>query len=201
MNEQLYIQQQVLLEERTLYLNDTLLYQGAPDTSVSDFFQELYRFLNINYSRFFKMDMLSKTLFLCSEALLKDSGLSHSAGNKNVALVFCNNHSSICSDKQFQATIHSDSFFPSPSLFVYTLPNMALGEVAIRNKFMGENCTFITPQFDEKLCINYVSALFNRKIYSHILCGWFDYIDEREEAKIYLISKDKTDKIFNINNL
>jgi len=196
--EQLYIQKHVLLERRALHVNGALLYQGAWDISVSDFFQQLYRFLEISYLRFFKMDALSKTLFLASEALLKDSGLT---GDQRVAMIFFNSHSSIDTDKQFQATIPSSAFFPSPSLFIYTLPNIALGEIAIRNKFTGENCTFIAPDFDAERCINHVNAVINRGQHTHVICGWFDYMDGQEEANIFLVSKNKTDKIFNIKNI
>ena len=201
MQEQIYIQKQAVLKQRALSIDDMPLYQGERDSFAVDFFQKLYKFLNINYLRFFKMDMLSKTLFLASEALLKDSGLPSIEQRMHVALTLFNSHSSLYTDKQFQATIQSDAFFPSPSLFTYTLPNIALAEVAIRNKFMGENCTFIAPKFDAKQCVDYVNALINKKIYSHVICGWFDFIDDREEAELLLISKDKTDKIFNINNV
>ena len=40
---------------------------------------------------------------------------------------------------RFQETIqHADSYYPSPALFVYTLPNIVTGEIAIRNKYYGE---------------------------------------------------------------
>lgn len=201
MIEQLFIQKQVSLEHRSLYIDGTLLYKGLPERSAAEFLKDLYYFLGINYLKFFKMDMLSKTLFIASEALLKNSGLDAAEPDSNIAMVFYNSHSSFVTDKQFQNTIKSDAFFPGPSLFVYTLPNIALGEVAIRNTFMGENCTFIAPEFDGKRCVEYVNALNNRKMYRYILCGWFDYMEEREEARLYLISKEKTDKTFNINNL
>ena len=198
--EQLYIKRHVVLERRILYEDDELVFQRASDYPVSDFFQELYRFLGINYPRFFKMDMLSKTLFLASEALLKDSGLPTQNGNSQVALVFYNRHASLHTDLQFQATIVSNSFFPSPSLFIYTLPNMALGEVAIRHKWMGENCTFMAPFFDAGHCVDYVSGIIKGG-YNYVLCGWFDFMDDKEEADIYIVSKEKTEQIFNIKNL
>ena len=201
MQGELYIEKQVVLKQRALYVNDSLLFIGTLNTLTSDFFEELYRFFDICYPRFYKMDKLSKTLFLASEALLKDSGLPSVKDNWRVAMILQNSHSSIDTDKLFQATIHSDSFFPSPSLFIYTLPNIALGEVAIRNRFMGENCTFVVPKFDARQCVDYVSALLNGVIYTHVICGWFDYIDEREEVELFLISKEKTEKKFNINNL
>ena len=200
MEEELYIQKHVVLERRTLLLDGVVLCKGTMGLPVSDFFQELYRFLEINYQKFFKMDMLSKMLFLATEALLKGSGLSSTEANSNVAVVLYNSHSSFYTDKQFQETIRSDAFFPSPSLFVYTLPNMALGEVAIRNKFMGENCTFITPNFDQERCVEYVSAIM-KGTYSHVICGWFDLLDDREEVELFIVSKEKSSKIFNVKNL
>ena len=200
MKEELYIQKRVIIEHRKLFVDGQLLFKGALNNTASDFFNDLYRFLGINYLRFFKMDMLSKTLFLATEALLKGSALP-SVGNPLVALTFFNSHSSIDTDKAFQASILSSAFFPSPSLFIYTLPNIALGEVAIRNRFMGENSTFITPKFDAKLCVDYVKPLIIKNIYTCILTGWFDFVDDKEEADIFIVSKEKTDKIFNINNL
>lgn len=201
MNETPYIQKQVLLEGRMLFVDRALLYRGAPNGSVSDFFAELYRFLEINYLKFFKMDMLSKTLFIASEALLHGSALATPEPKPHVALVLYNSHSSLDTDRRFQDTIKNDAFFPSPSLFVYTLPNVALGEVAIRNHFMGENCTFMAPNLDAKRCVEYVKLLINRGKSTHVVCGWFDFINDREEAKLYLVSNEKSDKIFNINNL
>jgi len=208
--EDLYIQKQVLLEHRCLYVDGVLLHQGVPDTSASEFYKDLYHILGVNYLKFFKMDMLSKTLFIASEALIKNKALMAEANphgepltqaDAHVAMALYNSHSSLETDRQFQHSIKSGAFFPSPSLFVYTLPNVALGEVAIRNRFMGENCTFIAPEFDAERCVEYVNILINRKMYSHVVCGWFDFVDERGEAKLYLVSKDKMDKIFNINNL
>ena len=200
MKEELYIQKQVVIEQRKLFVDGQLWHKGALNGTAFDFFNDLYRLLEINYLRFFKMDMLSKTLFLASEALLKGSGLP-SVGNPLVALTFFNGHSSLETDRAFQASILSSAFFPSPSLFIYTLPNIALGEVAIRNRFMGENCTFITPKFDVKLCVDYVKPLILKNIYTCVLTGWFDFVDDKEEADIFIVSKEKTDRIFNINNL
>ncbi|MCL2502153.1 MAG: hypothetical protein FWE30_07350 [Bacteroidales bacterium] len=73
--------------------------------------------------------------------------------------------------------------------------------MAIRNGFTGENITFIAPNFDAAGCVGHVNALFREGACSHALCGWFDFTDGREEAGIFLVSKEETNKIFNINNL
>lgn len=201
MKDSLYIQREVSLKRRQLWVDGQSLFVGRPDTPSADFFTELYRLMGINYLRFFKMDMLSKTLFLASEALWAGSGLSVAEGNEDMAMVFYNGHSSLDADIQFQATLQSGAFFPSPSLFICTLANVALGELAIRHKIMGENITFIAPNFDAAGCVDHVTALFSAGGCGRALCGWFDFADHQEEADIFLISKEKTNKIFNIHNI
>ena len=41
-----------------------------------------------------------------------------------------------------------DNYYPSPAVFVYTLPNIATGEIAIRNGFHGETAYFALPAFE-----------------------------------------------------
>jgi len=197
----LYIHREVVIKDQRLYIDGRELFCGAAENSVQAFLGELYKFLGINYLRFFKMDSLSKTLFLASEALLQGSGLPSDSDNPRVALVLQNSHSSIDTDRQFQKTIHSEDYLPGPSLFVYTLPNMALGEVAIRNKFTGENLTFMAPSFDAESCFTYVQALFARTDIQYCLCGWFDCMEQCAEARIFAVSEKKTVRLFNINTL
>ena len=46
--EQSYIQKHVLIQQRTLKVDGTLLYQGKDAISTTVFFLELYRFMGIN---------------------------------------------------------------------------------------------------------------------------------------------------------
>jgi len=199
-NDPLYIQRHVSLKQRRLSVDNDVVFAGELNMATHDFLTELYRFLKPDYLRFFKMDPLSKTLFLASEAILQGYDLLPEERSET-ALVFYNNHSSLEVDKQFQATIKSNAFFPSPSLFICTLPNIALGEIAIRNRFMGENCTFIAPNFDAEQCVFHVEALFKEGSSAHVWCGWFDFADEVAEADIFWISREKTNKTFTTYNL
>lgn len=97
---------------------------------------ELYRTYVGDYPKFFKMDPLSRLGFLASEMLLKQ--LSNQTIKQYGILLF-NRTSSLADDSAFQATIQDRSnWFPSPALFVYTLPNIVTGEIAIRNHFQTE---------------------------------------------------------------
>ncbi|MBP5644485.1 MAG: 3-oxoacyl-ACP synthase [Bacteroidales bacterium] len=94
---------------------------------------DLYRSEVGDYPKFFKMDPLSRLGFVASEMLLKKSPVA------GYGVLLFNRSSSMADDMAFQATIQDkDNWFPSPALFVYTLPNIVTGEIAIRNHFQTE---------------------------------------------------------------
>ena len=94
------------------------------------------------------MDSLSKMAFVASERLLEGYGERFVPRN-DVTVLFFNSSSSLAVDIDYQKTIQSnDDYYPSPSLFVYTLPNICAGEVAIRNKFCGETSFFVVEELE-----------------------------------------------------
>ena len=102
-------------------------------TPTSEELVELYRTHIGDYPKFFKMDPLSRLGFVASELLLKQSPKA------DYGVLLFNRSSSLADDTAFQATIQDHgNWFPSPALFVYTLPNIVTGEIAIRNHFQAE---------------------------------------------------------------
>lgn len=102
-------------------------------TTTADELVDLYRTHVGDYPKFFKMDSLARLGFVASEILLKDSPKT------DYGVLLFNRSSSLADDIAFQATIQNRSnWFPSPALFVYTLPNIVTGEIAIRNHFQTE---------------------------------------------------------------
>jgi len=72
-----------------------------------------------------------------------------------------NASSSLESDEKHQEFIRDrKKYSPSPSVFVYTLPNIMAGEIAIRHKIKGENTVFIFERFDPGFIFHYISELF-----------------------------------------
>ena len=94
---------------------------------------ELYRSEVGDYPKFFKMDPLSRLGFMATELMKKQ------APKADYGVLLFNRSSSMADDLAFQATIQDkDNWFPSPALFVYTLPNIVTGEIAIRNHYQTE---------------------------------------------------------------
>lgn len=137
----------------------------------------LYKQMIGNYPKFYKMDGLSRLGFVASEILLN---AEKGETDKERAIIFFNHSSSIASDRNYKESINDkDNYFPSPSIFVYTLPNIVTGEIAIRNHFHGETSFFILPDKDKKMMEEILQASCRDAQSKSFLTGWIDYEDER----------------------
>lgn len=137
----------------------------------------LYKQMIGNYPKFYKMDGLSRLGFVASEILLN---VEKGETDKERAIIFFNHSSSIASDRNYKESINDkNNYFPSPSIFVYTLPNIVTGEIAIRNHFHGETSFFILPDKDERMMEEILQASCRDDQSKSFLTGWIDYEDER----------------------
>ena len=157
---------------------------------------EFYRSLKIDYPKFFKMDGLSKLGFLASELILKDTENRFNPREDIVTVCF-NRSSSLNIDTQYQTTIqNNDNYFPSPSLFVYTLPNIVNGEIAIRNKFFGESFFYICKIFDARQIVETVKKVFYDKTTTAVLASWIEHFEENREVLMMWVENENGDVDF-----
>ena len=158
---------------------------------------ELYRAYIGDYPKFFKMDTLSKLGFVASEMLLKDEGKERFVSREDRAVVLFNKTASLQADTNYQATIQDpENFFPSPAAFVYTLPNIVTGEIAIRNKYYGETSFIVTESCDAQIMARQLMNAFQDPMTQSILGGWLDCTDENHfEARLFLVEKQQFNNI------
>jgi hypothetical protein len=146
------------------------------------------------------MDKLCQLGFLTAEILLE--GLNHEKkyGETETGLVLSNTHASLDVDLKYAKTIQSGA---SPALFVYTLPNIVIGEIAIRHHFKGENAFFVFKQFDGNFMAGYVNSLFANKLIKNCICGWVDLFKENYQAILFLVETENREhaKPFTAENL
>ena len=111
----------------------------------------------------------------------------------SMGIVLVNRSSSIEADMVYQASIADPaSYFPSPAAFVYTLPNIVTGEIAIRHHIHGETAFYILPEKDEATIDRLLRASLADPQLQMLIGGWVDYEDETHfEAEMYLIEKVK----------
>ena len=170
------------IENSKIIVNGQIVFE-TPTETFSEFAKEAYKSLELNYPKFYKMDHLSKLAFLASEMILKND--SH---NKT-ALVFANKSSSLDTDFKYQESINSqENYFPSPAVFVYTLPNICVGEISIRHKMQTENAFFVMDKFDEEFLNEYAAQILQSGKAEKVLCGWVELYRESYKAFVYLLT-------------
>lgn len=131
------------------------------------------------YAKFYKMDKLCRLGFVASELLLQEEGKERFVEREDRAVVLFNHSSSVDSDRKYEDSIaDEENYFPSPSVFVYTLPNIVTGEIAMRNKYHGETSFYILLERDEKLMRQILSATLSDSMTDSVLGGWIDYADD-----------------------
>jgi hypothetical protein len=169
------------------------------DLNLDGFLTAGYQFLEIKYPKFYKMDHLSKLGWLATEVLLSDSLDKAKYAPENVGLVFMNASASLDADVNYYDSVKE---IASPALFVYTLPNIVIGEISIKHNFKGENAFFIFEKFDANFLSHYVRDLFDNDIVQVCICGWIEVMEENYKTVVYLVEKDGgTGPVFSSENL
>ena len=181
------------IKNNCLWHNGKLITQSADTLNYMGFLEETYKSLNLAYPKFFKMDTLSKLGILCAEQILVDENINQFSKEKT-AIVLSNKNSSLQTDIAYSKTMND---FPSPSLFVYTLPNIVTGEISIKHKITGENAFFIEPAFNAELLHNYTELLLQES--DAVLCGWLNTNEKTCEGFLYFVAKQSANDEKKIN--
>lgn len=150
----------------------------------------VYRSCGAAYPKFFKMDNLCKAGFLAAELVLGRAGARDEEPKRDMAVVFMNRASSLDDDRAYQQTIGGGEFFPSPSVFVYTLANIVTGEVAIRNKIYGETSFYVAERFSAAALCRAAEGAFTDSSVRRVLCGWVDWLDGVPDVLVMLAGRD-----------
>lgn len=176
------------IRNNAVWLNGELYYEFPASEDPAGFYSALYRKMGLQYPKFFKMDKLCKPGILAAELLIRNTTGFGQIPGQETALILANRASSLESDRAHAATIADTAhYFPSPSVFVYTLPNIVAGEIAIRHKLTGENAFFVSEAFDAKLMYQYTSLLLGDQAASAAICGWINADGEESEAFVYCV--------------
>lgn len=199
---ELYIHNHCRITDSKIWLNNEAI-ATLETPNVNDFLKNAYSVLNINYPKYHKMDNLCKLGLLASDVLLSHGQKEFNFDRENTAIVLSNSHSSLDTDYKYQQTINDENFLPSPAIFVYTLPNIVMGEICIKNKFKGENTFFISESFDADLTSMITANIFNKNKTSAAIVGWINIFKEEYDAFLMLVSPNLlfTNTVFSTTNI
>ncbi|HSN60742.1 MAG TPA: hypothetical protein VLR49_07395 [Ferruginibacter sp.] len=181
-----YITSSCIISNNVVYKNEKPVFENK-DADPTGFLVAAYRHFAINYPRFYKMDNLSKLGWLATEILLKDSFPPGKYEPGSIGVVLSNASCSLDTDIKYYETAKD---MASQALFVYTLPNIVIGEICIRHNFKGENAFFIFEKFDAGFIEQYVSNLINNNILQSCICGWVEFLDDQYKTVLFLVEKE-----------
>lgn len=179
---------------RVHILPDGVTLDGKPlpiQSQGAGLLSEIYRKYVGDYPKYHKMDALSRLAFLATELLLSRGDVPQDS--KRATILF-NRTSSVVADRCHLGSIAKPGeFYPSPSVFLGTLPNIATGEIAIRHGYTGETSLYITDFRDEALMGKVVSSSFSQGGFRSLICGFVDceFVDgdrgDRFEADLKIL--------------
>jgi hypothetical protein len=183
LSDHLYISSSCRISKSQVFKNEELLLEH--ETGSVEWPLGLYKHFAFDYPKFYRMDNLSRLGWIAAELLLEDD-FHKSFLPENVGIVLANKSSSLETDiKYFEST----KTIASPALFVYTLPNIVMGEISIRHHLKGENALFVSERFDGEFIQQYVQDLFRVGAVELCVCGWLEYFQNNMEASLYLVGK------------
>jgi len=180
-----------IIHQNTIYKNGDCVFESK-ESDAGNFLLAAYKELALNYPRFYKIDNLGKLGILATEILLKNSFNKEQFKPYETAVVLSNASASLDTDIKYYETVAN---IASPALFVYTLPNVVIGEICIKHGFKGENAFFIFDNFDEAFTEQYVNNLFETAEIKACICGWLELMNEEYKAVLFLVQRSEDDLV------
>lgn len=147
----------------------------------------LEEFINTLPPRYGRFDVYTKVTFTTAVLALKDASLLQNDIKRNIGIVIGSSSNVYDNDlAYFASTREAKGAFTSPNLFSYTLPNVALGEIAVYFKFIGPTfCVGNDSANPGRDVIPAALSLIESKQCDSILTGWVEVAQNQKNYEIY----------------
>ncbi|NVO18777.1 MAG: hypothetical protein HXX13_03705 [Bacteroidetes bacterium] len=158
------------------------------DAPFAAFLDQVVKQFSVQHPRFGKLDRLAQLAYACTEILINKLKSQNINLTEETSLLFMNASSSLDTDLRFDKSIQS---MASPSLFVYTLPNILLAEICIKNGLKGENTFLVAEKPDPELYLLQIQRIFRDQTTHICIAGWAEILDENYDCSVFLIDRIK----------
>ena len=136
--------------------------------------------------KFYKMDDFCKLAYVAADRLLE--GIDF--GEEECGMVLSGRYGCLDTDMKHQQIVDSEGDAgASPAVFVYTLPNVAAGEVSIRHHIKGENTWFWSDDRQMRDIRQYAGMMMAAQDLKYCIIGYFDSIAGKYEAVFKLLER------------
>lgn len=179
-----YSCRKVSVEGGRILLDGEVLLEAVSGEDFGTFIRRAYKMLSLDDRKFYKMDDLCKLGYIAAACLFAKNGGITGYAPGEVGIVLANASSSLDTDRKHQRLIDTmGDREASPAVFVYTLPNVVMGELCIRYKIQGENTFFINDRYPESFIREYARLVMQKRRLRACLTGWCELLGETYEAR------------------
>lgn len=137
---------------------------------------DLSEYLSELPKRYGRFDLYTKVTFATAVVTLHSAGILADGIRKNIGIVIGSSSSVHDNDvAYYETTLENNGAFTGPNLFSYTLPIVALGEIAVFYKFIGPTLC-VGNDFDNpgKTAFECAESLLNAGQCDAVLTGWVE---------------------------
>lgn len=185
-----YSWRSIIIREGNISVDGKTRFEAAPDLPFPDFIRSAYKFLALDDRKFYKMDDLCKLGYMATAFLLAEQEEKTGCNPLEIGVVLANRSSSLDTDLRHQHLIDtSGDRGASPAIFVYTLPNVVMGELCIRYRIQGENTFFIADAYPDTFIHEYVRIVMEKQKLKACLAGWCELLEGHYEARFEWIER------------
>lgn len=156
------------------------------DIDFPEFIRTEFKSFGESNMKFYKMCDMSKGLYVAVERLLEIESWGNIEPRRR-AIILANRSASLNADIKHQEILNQK--LPegtSPAAFVYTLPNVAAGEMCIRHKIQGENTFFIEDKYSG-FVETYAKRLIKNDEADAVICGWCEFLQGKWDIRLKLL--------------
>lgn len=188
MSAPIYCTGHLLIRGGKVWKNGTLILD-RPDLSPAEFLRACYD-MAAPYPKFFKMDNLCKLAWVGAELLQQGTSFVNGYAPEEKGIILANSSSSLDTDiKHTESIADPNAYFPSPAVFVYTLPNITAGEICIRQQIKGSSAFFIFDAFDAELLYQQAKTYLDADRIKACIVGSADWLANQYETCLFLVEK------------
>ncbi len=157
---------------------------SSKSTEYGTFIREAFKKLGDENLKFYKMDNLCKLGYVAAGYLLNNVEFKP----EEMGIIVMNAVGSLDTDLDHERIISEQGdAMASPSVFVYTLPNVVVGEICIRYKIKGENTFFIREGHESEVTMKYIEKAMERQNLRYCITGWLELIGSRYRVNLNLL--------------
>lgn len=193
MNVNSYIHDVIAWNNQNIKLNNKPVITLSGE-SITDYAVAAFRTLEAPYPKFFKMDILSKVVYTAVAMLVKEGNVNENWLDYTATCITTTN-GCLEVDEKFE---QSRNELASPALFVYTLPNIMLGEICIKHKFKGEQLCTIGGLNEALSLYEYISLLLSENHAKQAIIGYAEAYNDTINVKLALISQENSTTPFDM---